>query len=142
MKNIILYVIIANLTSIKFLYSQDTFPKDIYITTEIPNKFRFGDDSVVFYIKKNFHVYKKTDKNETVVVKFIVERDGKNSNLTFVSENSTLLKEDVLKMFDNLPRWEPGIQSGKPVRSIRLLLFKCSNGELVLPPYETPKFKR
>ncbi len=135
---ILLKVFFLNLFS---CYAQSGFPKDIFITTQNPNSFIYGDDSVVHYIKKNFKVCKNSIEKETIVLKFIVEPDGSQSNLNFITDNNELIKRDILKMFDEFPKWRPGIQFEKPVSSLRLLLFKCVNGEVLLPPYETPKFR-
>ncbi len=124
-----------------FLSAQELNEKSIWAITDIPNRFVKGDDSLISYIKQNFNVCKKSKLSETIVLYFVIDPDSSITNLEFITPNETILKNDVVEMLRHLPKWIPGIQFGKVVRSARHLLLKCKDGEVVLPPYETPKLR-
>lgn len=137
---VLLFAFLMNVLLVRLCHCQEKFPTDIYIFTEKPNTFFMGEDSVVHFIKKKYQVCKNSSSDETVVVKFVVEPDGRNTNLHFITDNPALLKNKVSEMFTTFPKWQSGVQNGEKVRSIRFLYFKCSGEEVVLPPYKSPSF--
>ncbi len=52
----------------------------------------------------------------TVVVSFVVEKDGSISNLKVVRSISPDCDEEVLRVIKMMPNWIPGKQDGEPVR--------------------------
>ena len=52
----------------------------------------------------------------TVVITFIVERDGSVSNVTVVKEVHPLLDNEAKRVISMSPRWSPGLQRGQAVR--------------------------
>jgi periplasmic protein TonB len=52
----------------------------------------------------------------TVVVTFIVEKDGSVSNVKVVKGVHPLLDEEAIKVISSSPRWSPGLQRGQAVR--------------------------
>lgn len=120
------------------VYAQVSSSRIVFANTEIPNRFFKGDDSVVHYIKQHYRVCEGIPEPQTAVMSMVVEPDGSTSELEIISKINPILKQRIFEMFDTFPDWEPGIDRHKPVRSARMLLFKCSDGEIVLPPYKTP----
>ena len=53
----------------------------------------------------------------TVLVRFMVEKDGTLSNIHALTNHGQGLEEEVLHMFKKAPLWSPGRQFGRPVRS-------------------------
>ena len=51
-----------------------------------------------------------------VVVKFVVEKDGKLSNIQVLQSPDKTLSEAAIQVLQESPKWEPGKQSNKPVR--------------------------
>lgn len=51
-----------------------------------------------------------------VFVQFVVEPDGKLSNIKVIKGIGAGCDEAVVKLLENAPKWAPGIQQGKPVR--------------------------
>lgn len=121
--------------------AQNTNSSDIYLLTEMPNSFVHGDDSVVHFIKEKFNVCQHSKTDESIVLKFVIEPDGSQSNIVFITDTNTLIQNDVIRMFEGFPKWNPGIHNGKAVRSLRHLLIKCKSSQVLSPPYETPIFK-
>ena len=51
-----------------------------------------------------------------VVVSFMVNADGTTSDEKIVTSVDPLLDREVLRVFRMMPRWEPGMEKGKPCR--------------------------
>jgi protein TonB len=47
---------------------------------------------------------------------FVVEKDGSVTNITIERGSFADLDEEVLRVFQAMPRWAPGVEGGKPVR--------------------------
>ena len=53
----------------------------------------------------------------TVMLTFIVEKDGSISNVTVVRSRGELLDAEAVRVVKGMPKWTPGMQGGKPVRT-------------------------
>lgn len=53
----------------------------------------------------------------TIVVGFTVEMDGSVSNIEIIRSNGPFIDQRVIKMIKQMPKWEPGRQRGRPVRT-------------------------
>lgn len=53
----------------------------------------------------------------TVQVKFVVERDGSITDVTALNDPGFGLGKGAVEVLKKGPKWNPGIQNGKPVRS-------------------------
>lgn len=51
-----------------------------------------------------------------VFVKFIIEKDGRITNIEVIKGIGGGCDEEVVKLLKNAPKWTPGIQHGKAVR--------------------------
>ncbi|HPR30774.1 MAG TPA: energy transducer TonB [Prolixibacteraceae bacterium] len=51
-----------------------------------------------------------------VYVQFVVDRDGSISNARVARGVDPSLDQEALRVVNNLPKWKPGMQRGKPVR--------------------------
>ena len=52
-----------------------------------------------------------------VVCQFVVEKDGKPSNIKVVrSSGDDSLDKEAVRVISSMPKWKPGMQQGKPVR--------------------------
>ena len=51
-----------------------------------------------------------------VVVKFVVEKDGKLSNIQVLQSPDKTLSEAAIQVLQKSPKWKPGKQRNKPVR--------------------------
>lgn len=52
-----------------------------------------------------------------VMVSFVVERDGSISNVKVVRGVDPSLDKEAVRLINNMPKWKPGMQTGKPVRA-------------------------
>ena len=51
-----------------------------------------------------------------VVVKFVVDKDGRVTNARVAQPVNPSLDKEALRVINSMPRWTPGKQEGKPVR--------------------------
>ena len=62
----------------------------------------------------------------TVVIRFVVEKDGSISNAAIAREIGSGCGREALRVVNMMPRWNPGKQGGKPVRMEFILPVKFS----------------
>ena len=53
-----------------------------------------------------------------VVVSFIINKDGSISSPTIVQSVDPLLDREAMRVIKMMPRWKPGIEDGKPCRTM------------------------
>lgn len=51
----------------------------------------------------------------TVIVQFVVDEKGYVSQVTLARSIDPYLDQEAIRVIRSSPRWEPGIQAGKPV---------------------------
>lgn len=80
---------------------------------------RFSEGVLQNYIRKHV-VYPEQAKQQKlegrVVVSFIIEVDGKVSNVTVLKSTNTVFNDAALACIKSLPVFKPGFIDGKPVR--------------------------
>lgn len=52
----------------------------------------------------------------TVMVEFVVERDGRPSNIRILSSLFNACDEEAIRVIKSMPKWKPGKNNGNPVR--------------------------
>src|SRR2546423_2533752 len=96
-------------------------PTDSTFTkVEIESEFPGGSKAWIKYLSDNFHYPKAAVRKRiegTVVVQFIVDRDGKVIDAEVVRSVHPLLDKEALKLIQESPKWIPAIQDGRKVRS-------------------------
>jgi protein TonB len=53
-----------------------------------------------------------------VMVSFIVNKDGSISDIKLVRSVHKLLDDEALRVIKMMPNWKPGLEKGKPCRSM------------------------
>lgn len=102
------------------ILNEEQDPDKLVIAEQLP-MFPGGLGEFSQWITKNLHYpqrakqYKRSGK---VVAQFIVERDGTISNLQLIKKCDVTIDQEVLKVLQKMPKWEPGTDHGKPVRSM------------------------
>lgn len=91
----------------------------IYFAEEMPsfqggdlNKFRDYVQSTAVYPQ----VAQEAGIQGRVRVSFVVEKDGRVTNVKVISGVDPLLDREAVRVVQSSPRWEPGKQRGKPAR--------------------------
>lgn len=89
---------------------------------EVPDtdpEFVGGMEALYKYLAENIH-YPKKAKSEgiqgRVFVSFVIEADGSVTNAKVVRSIGGGCDEEALRVVEAMPKWKPGMQSGKPVR--------------------------
>ncbi len=114
--------------SVKFTLSGDASEKEllsqgdenaIFTVVESPPRFKGGDEARIEYLIQNLAYPEKArnDKIEgTVYVTFVIEKDGRTSNVKVLRGIGGGCDEMAAKVISEMPPWNPGMHRGKPVR--------------------------
>ncbi|MBQ5533193.1 MAG: energy transducer TonB [Bacteroidales bacterium] len=87
---------------------------------EVEPSFPGGDEALYSFIDKIIIYPRKAREvgiEGTVVVEFVVEPNGKLSNVTAIRKVAPSLDEEAVRVVKMLPAWNPGKQMGKAVRT-------------------------
>jgi len=88
-------------------------------TRGTPPQFKGGLEAFSNYLGTHI-IYptlaRKIDQQGTVIVSFVVEKDGKVSDIKVRRSVSTDIDSEAVRVIKNSPRWIPGMQFGRPVR--------------------------
>lgn len=81
-------------------------------------EFPGGSDSLQLYLKNNIKFPESTRQfpNGVVLIQFAVEKDGSISNVKPIVKVHPDLDAEAVRVIENMPKWTPGRQQGKPVR--------------------------
>lgn len=109
----------------------------IYSVTEVPAMFAGGDSALFMYIKSNLKPpasYNEEIPTGRVLVRLVIEKDGKVSSPLVVKGLSKALDEEVLRFAGTLPAFNPAQTGGKAVRSYYSLpvRFKATKRDTVI----------
>lgn len=78
-----------------------------------------GEEALFKYLESNIHYPREALElgiSGTVFVNFIVESDGSISNISIFQGVDPLLDNEAMRVVGLMPKWEPAIQKGEPVR--------------------------
>ena len=91
----------------------------VYDVVEVMPQFPGGQIAMLKYIMENIK-YPKQIMEEgiqgRVTVSFIVEKDGRVSNVRLLRSVQPLLDKEAIRVVKSMPKWTPGKHNGKPVR--------------------------
>ena len=93
--------------------------KVFFIVEEMPTFRGQGQDGFRTYIAQNTIYPPSAIINRiqgTVYVQFIVEDDGRITNIKLMHSVDPLLDKEAVRVISSAPRWTPGRQRNKPVR--------------------------
>lgn len=96
----------------------------IYDFCEVEPNFTGGDAAMSQFIQKNIRFPEEVINYGTVYVKFIVEKDGTLSEITLTNNTDQAWYDEIVRIFDLMPPWQPGSNDGEPVRC-RYILPIC-----------------
>lgn len=105
----------GNMWEIKEIETEDTV---IHVFVQHMPEFPGGESALFAYLAKNVP-YKMGAKEAgisgTVLVSFIVWKDGSIRDIEIMREVGGGLEEGVIRAVENMPNWKPGEQNGKKV---------------------------
>ena len=91
----------------------------VYDVVEVMPQYPGGQIAMMKYIMENIK-YPKQIMEEgiqgRVTVSFIVEKDGRVSNVRLLRSVQPALDKEAVRVVKSMPKWTPGKQNGKPVR--------------------------
>ncbi len=92
---------------------------EIFTVVEDMPQFPGGDAALLSYISKSVKYPAIAQENNIqgrVIISFVIERDGSVADATVVRGVDPALDKEALRVVNNMPKWKPGQQRGKPVR--------------------------
>ena len=92
---------------------------NVYDCVEQMPSFPGGSQKLKEFIEENLRYPKELEEScvqGRVIVRFIVERNGKLSNVKVVKSVDPVLDKEALRIVKLMPRWIPGRQNGITVR--------------------------
>ena len=92
---------------------------NVYDCVEQMPSFPGGTQKLKEFIEENLRYPKELEEScvqGRVIVRFIVERNGKLSNVKVVKSVHPVLDKEALRIVKLMPRWIPGRQNGITVR--------------------------
>ena len=125
----ILLVLSATLLSLSLRAQQtpppnpptDPAPNHIYMVADVDKAPAFpgGDTAQNQFMVKNIK-YPAEARNRgiqgMVIISFIVEKDGKITNITVLREPGAGTGDEARRLVSAMPNWEPGLKNGQPAR--------------------------
>ena len=91
----------------------------VYDVVEVMPQYPGGQIAMMKYIMENIK-YPKQIMEEgiqgRVTVSFIVEKDGRVSNVRLLRSVQPSLDKEAIRVVKSMPKWTPGKHNGKPVR--------------------------
>lgn len=103
--------------------------EDPMMIVEKMPQFPGGQEAMMRYLMENIKYPAEAKENAIagrVAVQFTVEKDGSLTNATILRDIGGGCGAEALRLVAGMPKWEPGMQHGRPVR-VRYtmpLLFK------------------
>jgi protein TonB len=99
--------------------------KEVY--QEVAPGYPGGDEARIKYLRENLkypQLARESNIDGTVFIEFVVERDGSISKPTIKRDIGGGCGEEALRVVKAMPKWTPGKQRSKPVRTQFILPIK------------------
>lgn len=109
----------AQTDTIRRVVVLDSTALKTFVKVEIESEFPGGARAWLTFLNTHMKYPKKAVKRNiqgTVVLQFIVEKDGSLSSISALS-GDPLLQEAAIKVINESPKWIPAVQDGRKVRS-------------------------
>ena len=95
--------------------------EEIYQVVEQVPEFKGGMDALMKYLSSNIN-YPQEAKDKNIqgksLIRFVVEKDGSITDVEVArSSGNDLLDQESLRVVKSMPKWNPGKQSGRAVRT-------------------------
>ncbi len=92
----------------------------VYVFIEESASFPGGEEALYAYLNKNLQypeLARESNITGTVVIKFVVEKDGSITKASILREIGGGCGKEALRVVKNMPKWKPGKTEGHAVRS-------------------------
>ncbi len=94
--------------------------EEIFVFVEETPSFPGGEDALYKFLGDNLQYPDLARENNItgkVVIRFVVEKDGSITKASIVREIGGGCGKEALRVVNSMPKWKPGKQSGKAVRT-------------------------
>lgn len=105
--------------SIEDTKEEEVVEAEIFQVVEQLPEFPGGDEALFKYLSDNLEYPARAREagiEGRVMVGFVVEPDGRISNVKVVRSKAAALDEEAIRVVKAMPKWKPGKQRGKAVR--------------------------
>ena len=92
----------------------------VYLICEKPAQFPGGEQAMVKFLSENVMypaIARANNIQGRVLCQFIVNKDGSISDVTVVRSVDPSLDREAIRLIKSMPKWQPGEQRGKLVRT-------------------------
>jgi TonB family protein len=94
---------------------QNATDDKVFDVVENMPEFNGGAGALMQYLSHNIRYPEESDVQGRVIVSFVVDKDGSISNAQVVKSLHPSFDAEALRIINNMPKWIPGTQNGKPV---------------------------
>ena len=110
---------------------QNATDDKVFDVVENMPEFNGGMGALMQYLSDNIRYPEEKDIQGRVIVRFVVGKDGSISNAQVVKSVHPSFDAEALRIINNMPKWIPGTQNGKPVnvKYVVPINFKSSNAD-------------
>jgi len=94
--------------------------EEIFVFVEDQPGYPGGEEARLKYLRDNIkypEMAKESGIQGTVYVTFVVEKDGRISNVKILRGIGGGCDEEAMRVIKGMPKWKPGKQRGRPVRA-------------------------
>lgn len=98
--------------------SKEAEPSDVYEVVEQMPQFPGGFSEMMKYLGNNIQYPSEAHKNGIqgrVAVQVIIDTEGRVTNTRVVKGVDPYLDAEAIRVVSSMPKWNPGMQDGKPV---------------------------
>ena len=114
-------------SQVKELYFEEIKEDDdkVFVKVEVEASFKGGERAWLKYLEKNLDQNMPVKKGcklagtYTVIVQFIVEKDGSVSDVRALTNHGFGMEEEAIRIIKKGPDWVPAIQNGRQVKAYR-----------------------
>lgn len=118
----------AKIAKQRYAYDTNQIAKDnIFKVVEKKPEFPGGEVEMLKFLYLNLRypaIARENGVEGTVYIRYIVESDGYLSHIEVIKDVGAGLGNEAARVIKTMPRWEPGMHEGKPVRVMFALPVK------------------
>ena len=111
----------VDLSRVTSVFEEEEVEEDeVFVVVETDPQFPGGMDSLYAFIQRNLRYPEKALNDQiagTVYISFCVEKDGSITNVKLLRDIGGGCGEEAVRVVKMMPKWIPGKQKGKPVRT-------------------------
>lgn len=98
------------------VYDPEPLADIVYTRAQTMPSYPGGDKALVRYLRSRIGGPEKQRGRSEMTASFIVEKDGKLSDVKVLKGNDPVQDEKLVEALRSTPAWEPGRDKGRPVR--------------------------